>query len=156
MASKAARRPRVPSSTRYQFGEPIGTGGTGTVYRGLDRETGMPVAIKVLDAKLSENPTLHRRLAVEFQAASVLDHPNIVRALAAEIDGETSYLVYELVEGGSLGAWIDAHGAVPEDTALRITTQMTQALHFAHMRHVIHRDVKPDNILLLADGKAKL
>ena len=156
MTTKSAGRVRLPSTTRYEFEKPIGTGGSGTVYRALDRRTGLPVAIKVLRAKLSENPTLHRRLANEFRAASALDHPNIVRALSVENDGEISYLVYELVEAGSLGDRIEQHGRLPEDIAVRIITQIAQALHYAHERQVVHRDVKPDNILILPDGKAKL
>ena len=92
----------------------------------------------------------------EFRAATELEHPNIVRALALENDGEISYLVSELIEGGSLGDHIASHGKLPEDVAVRIITQIAQALQYAHGRHVIHRDVKPDNILLQSDGKAKL
>jgi eukaryotic-like serine/threonine-protein kinase len=150
------RRPRLPTTTRYEFREPIGAGGAGTVYRAFDLETQQLVAIKVLTQKLSENLTLHRRLAVEFQAASMLEHPNIVRALECNNDGEVSYLVYELVEGSSLGVRIDQQGKLPEDEAIRIFTQLTQALQYAHVRQIIHRDVKPDNILLLPDGRAKL
>jgi serine/threonine protein kinase len=128
----------------------------GTVYRALDRQTGEPVAIKVLHARLSENPNAHFRLATEFRAASALEHPNVVRALAVENDGETSFLVYELVAGRSVADWLDANGPMPEEAAVRIVTQVAQALHYAHERRVIHRDVKPDNILLLEDGKAKL
>src|SRR5262245_24476009 len=73
-----------------------------------------------------------------------------------ENDGEVSYLVYELVEGGSLGERIEKYGRLPEDTAIRIITQVVQALQYAHDRQVVHRDVKPDNILLQSDGKAKL
>ncbi|MDB5313714.1 MAG: prkC 37 [Gemmataceae bacterium] len=156
MISNAGRSRRLPSSTRYEFYEPVGTGGAGTVYRACDRQTGQLVAVKVLHVRLSENPVLHRRLALEFRAASGLEHPNIVRALAADTDGETSYLVYELVEAGSLGARIEKHGRLPADVAIRIITQIAQALHYAHERQVVHRDVKPDNILLLPDGKAKL
>lgn len=156
MIAPPKRPVRLPRSNRYEFQTPIGAGGMGTVYRALDRQTDELVAIKVLKFKLSENPTLHHRLAREFKAASELEHPNIVRALAIENDGEMSYLVYELVEGGNLAERIEQHGPLPEDVALRIITQMAQALHYAHERHVIHRDVKPDNILLLPNGKAKL
>jgi serine/threonine protein kinase len=152
----ATQRNRLPTTTRYEFHEPIGAGGAGTVYRALDRETGEMVAVKVLAQKLSENLTMHRRLAVEFQAASLLEHPNIVRALECNNDGEVSYLVYELVEGGSLGVRIDQQGKLAEEEALRIFIQLTQALHYAHVRQIVHRDVKPDNILILPDGRAKL
>jgi len=156
MIGNKSKTPRLPATTRYEFLEPIGTGGMGTVFRALDRRTKMPVAIKVLKFKISENPTLHQRLAREFRAASDLEHPNIVRALAIQHDGEMSYLVYELVEGGSVGDRIEENGRVPEDVAIRIITQICQALQYAHARHVVHRDVKPDNILLRTDGICKL
>ena len=146
----------LPQSKRYEFQERIGTGGMGTVYRALDRETNQPVAIKVLKVKYTENPTLHRRLAREFRAASELEHPNIVHALELQTDGESSFVVFELVEGCSLGARIDKEHGLPEAEAIRIITQVTQALDYAHRRKVVHRDVKPDNILLLPDGRAKL
>src|SRR5205814_6081412 len=97
-----------------------------------------------------------QRLAQEFRAATQLEHPNIVRALEIGTDGSTSYLVYELIEGTDLGELITRRGRLPEPEAVRILTQVTQALHYAHQRQVIHRDVKPDNILVLADGRAKL
>jgi serine/threonine protein kinase len=156
MISTAARSTRLPSSDRYEFQKPIGSGGMGTVYRAYDRRTDQLVAIKVLRFKLSENPTMHQRLALEFRAASGLEHPNIVRALSVENDGEISYLVYELVEAENLGTRIEQHGRLPEDAVIWIATQIAQALHYAHQRQIIHRDVKPDNILILPDGKAKL
>jgi serine/threonine protein kinase len=109
-----------------------------------------------LRTKLSDNPTVHQRFAQEFRAATQLEHPNIVRALDMGIDGNISYLVYELVEGANLGDRIEAKGRLSEGEAVRIITQIAQALHYAHLRQVIHRDVKPDNILVLPDGRAKL
>lgn len=156
MALLTAGSSRPPSITRYEFGAPIGTGGAGTVYRALDRETGRQVAIKVLRDKLSEKPAVHQRFAQEFRAATQLEHPNIVRALDMGIDGNTSYLVYELVEGANLGDRIATRKRLPESEAVRIVTQIAQALHYAHLRQVVHRDVKPDNILVLPDGRAKL
>jgi serine/threonine protein kinase len=147
---------RPPTSTRYVFGDPIGSGGAGSVYRAKDNVTGSPVAIKVLHTKATENATLHKRLATEFRAATELEHPNIVRALEIGSEGTTSYLVYELVEGENLGDRIERKGKLSEAEAVRIITQIAQALHYAHSRNVIHRDVKPDNILVLPDGRAKL
>jgi serine/threonine protein kinase len=152
----SAASPRVPAVARYEFGEPIGTGGVGTVYRALDRETGSEVAIKVLRDKLSDNPAIHQRFVQEFRAATQLEHPNIVRALDMGIDGNTSYLVYELVEGTNLGDRVIARKRLPEAEAVQIITQVAQALQYAHLRGVVHRDVKPDNILVLPDGRAKL
>ena len=147
---------KLPTSKRYQFGEPLGSGGMGTVYRARDRQTGAEVAIKVVKATLTENPMLHHRLAQEFRAATQLEHPNIVRAIDIDTDGATSFLVFELVEGVDLGERIEKSGPLPEAEAVRIITQVAQALHYAHLRQVIHRDVKPDNILVLDDGRAKL
>jgi serine/threonine protein kinase len=145
-----------PTSKRYVIGKPIGSGGAGTVFRAHDRITGNPVAIKVLKCTVAENPILHSRLEQEFRAATQLEHPNIVRALEIESDGVTSSLVYELVEGEDLGRKIERNGPLSESEAVRIITQIAQALHYAHLRQVIHRDVKPDNILVLPDGRAKL
>ena len=156
MPSAPAKSVRLPSVTRYEFGAAIGAGGWGTVYRALDRTTNQEVAVKVLRVGLAENPTQHHRLAQEFRAATQLEHPNIVRALEIGNDGHISYLVYELIEGVSLGERIEKRGKLPEGDAIRIVTQIAQALHYAHLRNVIHRDVKPDNILVLPDGRAKL
>jgi serine/threonine protein kinase len=156
VARTTHRTDRVPRSERYEFQDPIGTGGMGTVYRARDRKHDRPVAIKVLRVRLSQDPGVHERLAREFRAASELEHPNIVRALEFVADGEQSYLVYELVEAGSLAERVDTTGRIPADEALRIVAQVAQALDYAHRRQVIHRDVKPDNILLLPDGRAKL
>ncbi len=157
MATTAPPKPaRIPESARYEFFEPIGTGGAGTVFRGRDRITGLPVAIKVLKAALTESPQQHYRFAQEFRAATRLEHPNIVRALDFGTDGSLSFLVYDLVDGQSLGDRIEKSGKLPEREAVRFITQIAQALHYAHQRRVIHRDVKPDNILILPDGRAKL
>lgn len=145
--------PRLP---RYKFAEALGSGGVGTVYRAFDRQLQRDVAIKVLRCQGSENPTIHQRFVQEFHAATQLEHPNIVRALDIGTDGRISYLVYELVEGCSLAERVDKQGPLTEDEAVRIITQIAQALHYAHLRQVIHRDVKPDNILVLPDGRAKL
>ncbi|MBN9122778.1 MAG: serine/threonine protein kinase [Planctomycetes bacterium] len=156
MSTASAPAARLPSVPRFEFGEAIGAGGAGTVYRARDREYGRPVAIKVLRTPLDAAPTLHQRLAREFRAATQLEHPNIVRALDAGNDGTVSYLVFELIEGVSLGERIEKRGRLRELDAVRVATQIAQALHYAHLRNVIHRDVKPDNILLLSDGRAKL
>lgn len=155
---KTAQQPefRLPNSARYQFEKLLGSGGMGAVYQALDRRTGDLVAVKVLRFKPADNPTLLRRIEREFRAASTLEHPNIVRALAFESDGQTCFLVYELVNGGSLGDRLDRHGRVAEPDAIKLITQVAQALHYAHTAGVIHRDVKPDNILLLPDGRVKL
>lgn len=146
----------LPDVKRYQFLKPLGSGGMGTVHAAFDRFTGSHVAVKVLHASLSESPTLHMRLAREFKSATKLEHPNIVRALDFGTDGKLSYLVFELVAGESLGVVVERHGPMSEVKAVRVITQMVQALQYAHHSQVVHRDVKPDNILMLQDGRAKL
>ena len=94
---------RPPTSTRYVFGDPIGSGGAGSVYRARDTVTGGPVAIKVLHCRMTENQTLHKRLATEFRAATQLEHPNIVRGLDSGRDpiSKRRYLILEYVDGPS-------------------------------------------------------
>jgi serine/threonine protein kinase len=156
MPAATSERIRLPMTSRYDFEKPIGTGGMGTVYRAFDRQTGELVAIKVLRYRQSENPVLHQRIIREFRAASELEHPNIVRALAFDTIDDVTFLVFELVEGGSVGDKLEKVGRIPEAEAIRIITQISQALQYAHSHGVVHRDVKPDNILLLPDGRAKL
>jgi serine/threonine protein kinase len=156
MSSMTKDRVRLPITSRYEFQKPIGTGGMGTVYKALDRRNGQLVAIKVLRYKESDNPILHQRNIREFKAASELEHPNIVRAISFETVDDINFVVYELVEGGSLCDRLDHCRRFTESEAVRIITQIGQALEYAHSRGVVHRDVKPDNILILPDGRAKL
>ncbi len=140
----------------YDFESKIGKGGMGSVYKARNRGTGEVVAVKVLTADLVENPRLFKRFEQEFRAAAKLDHPNIVRVLDFGMDGPHAYLVMEYVEGESLGQLIEKHGRLAERAAVRIVTQVAQALNYAHGRRIIHRDVKPDNVIVRPDGLAKL
>ncbi|HJZ58090.1 MAG TPA: serine/threonine-protein kinase, partial [Gemmataceae bacterium] len=146
----------LSSVGRYDFLQLVGKGGMGSVYKATDQDTGNVVAVKVLDVDLSANPELLYRFVQEFQAAAKLEHPNIVRAIDFGSDGPLSYMVSEFVEGVNLGEMIAERGRMAEDDAVRIITQIAQALHYAHAGRVIHRDVKPDNVLIRTDGVAKL
>jgi serine/threonine protein kinase len=140
----------------YDLLEKIAEGGMGAIYRGRHRDSGQVVAIKIMPAHMAANPVLLSRFEQEFRAASRLDHPNIVRAIDYNDSGTTPYLVMEFVDGESLGAKIEREGRLPEAEAIRIIAQVAQGLHRAHKQGLIHRDVKPDNILLTQDGVAKL
>src|SRR4051812_37022345 len=140
----------------YDVLEKIAEGGMGAVFKGRSRATGDLVAIKVLPPTTAKNPILLKRFEHEYKAAAALDHPHIVRALDFNGTGPTPFLVMEYVDGISLGAKVDREGPMPEDAAVRLIAQVCQGLHRAHKQKLIHRDVKPDNILVTAAGVAKL
>ena len=140
----------------YDILTKVAEGGMGTVYKGRHRQTGEIVAIKIVPPATARNPVLLKRFEQEFRAASLLNHENIVRALEYCGTGPSPFLVMEFVEGESLGQKIERDGAMPEAEAVRILAQVCQGLHRAHKQGLIHRDVKPDNILVTPEGNAKL
>jgi eukaryotic-like serine/threonine-protein kinase len=149
-------RPVLQSIGNYDLIEKVAEGGMGSVYRAKHRETGQMVAIKIMPPHMAGNPVLLKRFEQEFRAASLLDHPNIVRALDYADNGSAPYLVMEFVEGESLGQKIERDGRMTESEAIRIVAQVAQGLHRAHKQGMIHRDVKPDNVMVTPDGQAKL
>jgi eukaryotic-like serine/threonine-protein kinase len=140
----------------YDLLEKIAEGGMGAIYKGRQRLTGQIVAVKIMPPHMANNPVLLKRFEQEFRAASRLDHPNIVRALDYGDNGTSPYLVMEFVEGESLGQKLERDGPMTEADAIRLIAQVAQGLHRAHKQGLIHRDVKPDNILITADNQAKL
>ena len=140
----------------YDLLTKIAEGGMGAVYKGRDRTTGEIVAIKIIPAETARNPLLIKRFEQEFKAASLIDHPNVVRAVDYCGNTPTPFLVMEFVDGESLGQRIERDGAMPESEAIAIISQVCEGLHRAHKQGLIHRDVKPDNILLTMNGIAKL
>src|SRR5262249_36868396 len=140
----------------YDLVEKIAEGGMGAIYKGRHRLTGQTVAVKIMPPHMANNPVLLKRFEQEFRAASRLDHPNIVRALDYGDSGTSPYLVMEFVEGEALGQNLERDGPMAEADAIRLIAQVAQGLHRAHKEGLIHRDVKPDNILLTADNQAKL
>ena len=135
----------------------IGSGGMGNVYRGFNRQSGDAVAIKVLKPEIVDsNPDLVERFVREGQALRQLNHPNIVKMLAAtEQDGQF-YLVMEYVAGGSLKDLIGKEEPLPSGQAVDIALDLADALTRAHRLKIIHRDLKPANILLAEDGTPRL
>ncbi len=136
--------------------EKLAEGGVGAVFKARHRDTGQVVALKVIPPALAADPVLLKRFEQEFLAVARLDHPNVVRGLSFGQDGSVHYLVMEYVDGESLGQRLTRKGRLAEAEAIRVVVQVARALQAAHGLGLIHRDVKPDNILLTLDGQAKL
>lgn len=142
---------------RYRIDGRLGEGAMADVYRAHDPGIGRTVAIKVLKPEFSRDPELGARFLREARAAGVLSHPNIATIYdVGEADG-TPYIAMELIEGQPLDALLQANGRLPYERVLEIGRQLASALAYAHAGGVVHRDVKPSNILVSADGRtAKL
>lgn len=125
-----------------------------TIHRAVDGQTGRAVAVKLLRPEISRDGDLAQRFRREALAATVLRHPNIVACLDTGTDGEQPYLVMELIEGEDLAARLKRGGRLAPWHAARIALDVARALGVAHLRGIVHRDVKPGNILLAGDGRA--
>jgi eukaryotic-like serine/threonine-protein kinase len=154
--SRIATQVSLTTLGGYQILEKIGDGGMGTVYKALDQAMHRFVAIKVIPAEVVADPVLRMRFAQECQVARKLDHPHAVKVLDFGLDGSKPYLVMEYVDGETVGNRLEREGRIAEAEAVRLIAQVGDALHCAHQRRLIHRDVKPDNILITVDGQAKL
>ncbi|MHC4135639.1 MAG: protein kinase domain-containing protein [Planctomycetota bacterium] len=151
--SKAGRPRNVIRG--YQLQERIGSGAMGSVYKAHHLKLDLPVALKVLRASLSSSRTQIERLKREAQLAARLNHPNIVRGLDVGESTGFHYLAMEFVDGITVRDRI-RKGPVPEKEALRIVRDVARALEHANLHGVIHRDVKPGNVMLTRDGRVKL
>ena len=134
----------------------LGTGGMGHVYKARDPARDCVVALKVLSLRLSDDDEFVARFKREVETSSALAHPNIVAGISSGSADGRPFLAMEFVDGRSLGRMIDAEGRLPERKALLIARDVARALEFAHGRGVVHRDVKPDNVLIGNDGAIKL
>jgi serine/threonine-protein kinase len=146
----------LPRINGYELIEKIGEGGMASVYKASCSRTGKIVAVKILSEEMAAKPVLRKRFDQEIRAATRLAHPNIVATLDHGESTAGPYLVMEYVEGTSLGEWIEREGALPAPEAIRLLSQVARALDYAHQQGVIHRDVKPDNILITPNGEARL
>lgn len=141
---------------RYRLEEQIGEGGMASVYRALDLRTGHRVAVKFLRQELQANPEFLDRFRREATAASRMSHHNIVNLLDIGDNPAAPYLVFEFVDGKTLKEIIAEHGKLPQSTAVQIAIRILSALRHAHEAGVIHRDIKPQNILVDRQGYIKV
>jgi predicted Ser/Thr protein kinase len=141
---------------RYELQDVAGAGGMSSVYRARDTVLERTVAIKVLHEQYSDDPEYVERFRREARALAQLNHPNIVTVIdRGEFEGR-QFIVFEHVEGENLKELIDREGQLPVDQALALVHQVARGLAFAHEHGVVHRDVKPHNVLIDADGVAKV
>ncbi|HYI15558.1 MAG TPA: Stk1 family PASTA domain-containing Ser/Thr kinase, partial [Thermomicrobiales bacterium] len=141
---------------RYRLGEVLGEGGMAVVYRAQDVLLNRPVAVKILRAQYASDESFLRRFEREAQAAAGFSHANIVNVYDVGTDGDQHYIVMEYIRGPSLKDLIRRQGPFSVDGAIFIIGQVTSALDYAHQRGLIHRDIKPQNILVDRDGNAKV
>lgn len=141
---------------RYVLVEQIGVGGMAIVYRAIDRNTGHSVAVKVLKPEFNRDAEFVSRFQREAEAASKMTHHNIVNLLDVGMDGENRYLIMEYVRGKTLKEVIQEKGRLSAPVAVQITIRILSALQHAHQNGIIHRDIKPQNILVHADGHIKV
>jgi hypothetical protein len=141
---------------RYRAIEKIGTGGMADVYKAVDESLGRTVAVKVMHAHFAADPTFAARFRQEARAAANLASPNIVNIYDWGQDADTYYIVMELVHGSDLKSIIERKGALPSRMVADIGAQVCSALSVAHGYDVIHRDIKPHNIMVQPDGGVKV
>lgn len=144
------------SEGRYRLVEILGIGGMATVYRGFDERLQVARAIKILSPELSHRTKVRARFEAEARTMAAINHPHIVQVFDVGVDGDRSYIVMELVEGGSLVDYVAAHGAMAPRTAVDITIDVLSALDKSHECGIIHRDIKPHNILLTKLGQVRV
>ncbi len=141
---------------RYQLVSLIAEGDASSVYKAHDPSTGVEVAIKYGNVALAKDAVLLKRFERQFQVTSNLHHPNIIRGLDFGWHDARPYIVLEFVDGENLWARIDRHGRLPEAEAVDYIAQIAEGLHAAHTHGIVHRDIKPDKILLTKTRQAKL
>ncbi len=143
-------------SGRYRLEAKLGSGGMSTVYLARDTTLDRPVAVKVMHREMSEQADQLERFRQEARAVAKLSHPNVVSVIDAGEDGGYPYIVFEYVEGETLKARINRIGALDVQEALAYAIEIGRGLTVAHARRMVHRDIKPQNVLIDSEGRAKL
>ncbi len=143
-------------SGRYKLEAKLGSGGMSTVYLARDQTLDRQVAVKVMHREMSEQEDQLERFRQEARSVAKLSHPNVVAVIDAGEDGGHPYIVFEYVEGETLKQRINREGALPPQEAIAYAIEIARGLSMAHARNMVHRDIKPQNILIDAEGRAKL
>lgn len=141
---------------RYEIHDLIGVGGMAYVYRAYDRMEDRWVAIKILKEEFSNNSDFLRRFRNESKAVAMLSHPNTVKVYDVSFGDQIQYIVMEYIDGITLKQYIEQEGAIRWNEAVHFTIQILMALELAHSKGIIHRDIKPQNIMLLHNGTIKV
>jgi serine/threonine protein kinase len=144
-----------PLLARYDLYEKLGEGAMSQVFRGVDKQLQRPVAVKVLRENLLFQETARKRFGREAQSLARMDHPNVVRVYDSGESGTQMYLVMEFVEGEALGSLL-SRKAKDQRGFLRLLEQAARGVHHAHQKGIIHRDIKPQNILVTKGGELKV
>jgi serine/threonine protein kinase len=156
LEGSAVSDPQTLRGGRYLLVERLGEGGMATVWRAFDQRLQVWRAIKILAQQFTQKKKIMSRFESEAQMMALLEHPHIVRVYDVDNDGEHAFIVMELVEGGSLVDWLDRHGKMPPRLTIDVMVDVCQALAYAHQREVVHRDIKPHNIMIDRKGVCKL
>src|SRR6478752_900711 len=143
-------------SGRYRLEAKLGSGGMSTVYLALDTTLDRQVAVKVMHREMSEQPEQLARFRQEARAVAKISHPNVVSVIDAGEDGGHPYIVFEYVQGETLKQRISRVGALDTQEALAYAIEIARGLSVAHARNMVHRDIKPQNVLIDEEGRAKL
>lgn len=141
---------------RYEITELIGVGGMADVYKAMDVMENRTVAVKILKPEFAENEEFLRRFRNESKAIAVLSHPNIVKIYDVGFTDEIQFIVMEYIDGITLKEFIERQGVLKWKDALHFVTQILRALQHAHDKGIVHRDIKPQNIMLFTDGTIKV
>lgn len=149
-------RPGIFLSDRYEIIDKVGSGGMADVYKAKCHRLNRFVAIKILKPEYSDDKKFVEKFRAEAQSAAGLSHPNIVNVYDVGEDDGLYYIVMELVEGITLKSFIERKGKLEIKEAVGIAIQIAQGMEAAHLNHIIHRDIKPQNIIISRDGKVKV